>query len=102
MKPGYIVAVDVITPLQRRYQRFFADRPAIPFAVAPAAGAPAHAFGHGEPAFTITVRHSKGARALAGLDQFGVAVAYLQGWLDVDGDLASALRMRTFFRDVHP
>ncbi len=94
--------VDVIAPLQRRYQRFFAGRPAIPFAVSPAAGAPPHGFGDGEPAFTITVRDDRGARALAGLDQFGVAVAYLQGWLDVDGDLATALRMRRFFRDVHP
>jgi cyclopropane-fatty-acyl-phospholipid synthase len=101
--PGYIDAVvDVITPLQRRYQRFFATRPAIPFAVSPAAGAPAHSFGQGEPAFTITVRDRKGARALAGLDQFGVAVAYLQGWLDVEGDLSAALRMRQFFRDFHP
>ena len=94
--------VDVVTPLQRRYQRFFAGMPAIPFAVAPAAGAPVHAFGDGKPAFTITVRDARGAQALAGLDQFGVAVAYLRGWLDVDGDLAAALRMRMFFRDFHP
>jgi cyclopropane-fatty-acyl-phospholipid synthase len=61
-----------------------------------------HHFGSGEPAFTITVRDGRGARALAGLDQFGVAVAYLQGWLDVDGDLVAALRMRKFFKDFHP
>jgi cyclopropane-fatty-acyl-phospholipid synthase len=93
---------DVITALQRRYQSFFAGRPAVPFAVAPAANAPVHAFGEGDPVFTITVQHERGAKALAGLDQFGVAVAYLQGWLDVDGDLAAALRMRKFFRDFHP
>ena len=45
---------------------------------------------------------ARGAKALATLDQFGVAVAYLEGWLDVDGDLAAALRMRRFFRDIHP
>src|SRR5947199_192518 len=56
----------------------------------------------GEPAFTITVRDGRGAKALAALDQFRVAVAYLQGWLDVDGDLVAALKMRQFFKDVHP
>ena len=100
----YIVAVtasDVVAALQRRYQTFFATEPAIPFAVAPAAGS-AHAFGAGDPAFTITIKDARGAKALAALDQFQVAVAYLQGWLDVDGDLAAALKMRRFFPDFHP
>ncbi len=92
----------MISALQRRYREFFAASPAIPFAVAPAPGAPAHAFGSGAPEFTITVLDGRGERALASLDQFGVAVAYLEGWLDVDGDLAVALKMRKFFRDFHP
>jgi cyclopropane-fatty-acyl-phospholipid synthase len=91
----------MIAALQRRYQTFFATQPAVPFAVAPA-GAQAHVFGTGDPVFTITVKDQRGAKALAGLDQFGVAVAYLQGWLDVDGDLAEALKMRSFFKDFHP
>ena len=100
----YIVAVrtpEMIAALQRRYQSFFAGEPAIPFAVAPAGGDP-HRFGDGEPAFTITVRDERGAKALGGLDQFGVAVAYLEGWIDVEGDLATALKMRRFFHDFHP
>jgi cyclopropane-fatty-acyl-phospholipid synthase len=92
----------VIAAVQRRYQTFFASRPAVPFAVEPAVGLPATAFGTGDPAFTIRVTDDRGAKALAGLDQFGVAVAYLNGWLDVDGDLGEALKMRTFFRDFHP
>jgi cyclopropane-fatty-acyl-phospholipid synthase len=67
-----------------------------------AAGSPAHVFGSGEPLFTITITDPRGAKALAGLDQLGVAVAYLQGWLDVEGDLAEALKMRRFFTDFHP
>jgi cyclopropane-fatty-acyl-phospholipid synthase len=96
-----VAAPDVIAALHRRYESFFATRPEVPFAVAPT-GAPAHLFGTGDPLFTITVRDPRGAKALATLDQFAVAVAYLQGWLDVDGDLAAALKMRRFFRDVHP
>jgi cyclopropane-fatty-acyl-phospholipid synthase len=91
----------VVAALQQRYQAFFATQPAVPFSVANAGG-PSHAFGDGDPAFTITITDSRGAKALAALDQFSIAVAYLQGWLDVDGDLAAALRMRRFFRDFHP
>ena len=92
----------MMAALQRRYQSFFATVPAIPFAVAAPDTPEPHRFGDGEPVFTITVRDQRGAKALTGLDQFGVAVAYLEGWLDVDGDLAVALKMRQFFRDIHP
>ncbi len=92
----------MMAALQRRYQSFFATTPAIPFAVAARDTAEPHRFGDGEPVFTITVRDARGEKALAGLDQFGVAVAYLEGWIDVDGDLAVALKMRKFFRDIHP
>jgi cyclopropane-fatty-acyl-phospholipid synthase len=96
-----VAASDVVAALQRRYQTFFRTEPAIPFAVMPAGG-PAHAFGAGDPAFTITIKDARGAKALAALDQFRVAVAYLEGWLDVEGDLAAALKMRRFFSDFHP
>jgi cyclopropane-fatty-acyl-phospholipid synthase len=92
----------MMAALQRRYQSFFATLPAIPFAVAAHDTTEPQRFGVGEPAFTITVKDARGAKALAGLDQFGVAVAYLEGWIDVDGDLATALKMRDFFRDFHP
>jgi cyclopropane-fatty-acyl-phospholipid synthase len=93
---------DVITAMRRRYQTFFGDRQGTPFAVAPTAGATPYAFGSGDPVFTITVLDNRGAKALASLDQLQVAMAYLSGWLDVEGDLATALKMRRFFRDVHP
>lgn len=92
----------MIAPLQRRYQTFFAGRTPVSFAVVPAPGAAAHTFGPDEPVYTISVSDERGAKALASLDQFGVAVAYLNGWLDVDGDLITALKMRTFLRDFHP
>ncbi|MDG4830255.1 class I SAM-dependent methyltransferase [Solwaraspora sp. WMMD1047] len=94
-------ASDMMGTLQRRYETFFASRPAVPFAVAGPDGS-AHLLGGAEPLFTIKVTDPRGAKALAGLDQFGVAVAYLQGWLDVEGDLAAALRIRAFFTDRHP
>lgn len=91
----------MIAALQRRYESFFPGTAGIPFAVADVGAQPLR-FGEGEPVFTITIRDPRGAKALGSLDQFGVAVAYLEGWLDVDGDLAAALKMRRFFRDLHP
>jgi cyclopropane-fatty-acyl-phospholipid synthase len=91
----------MIATLRRRYETFSATQATVPFAVAPA-GAPPQVLGDGDPVFTITVKDPRGAKALGSLDQFGVAVAYLHGWLDVDGDLAAALRMRKFFNDFHP
>src|SRR5215472_566080 len=92
----------MIAPLERRYQTFFAGRTPVSFAVVPGPGQPAHVLGPGEPAYTISVADERGAKALASLDQLGVAVAYLNGWLDVDGDLIAALKMRQFLRDFHP
>jgi len=96
-----VASSDVIAALQRRYQAFFADRTPISFAVTLPAGG-THVLGPDEPAFTITVKDRRGASALAKLDQFAVAVSYLRGWLDLDGDLVKALRMREFLRDFHP
>lgn len=96
-----MTAVDAISALQRRYETFFASRPGVPFAVAGPDG-PARTLGAGDPQFTIVIKDERGAKALAALDQFAVAVAYLQGSLDVDGDLAAALRIRSFFSDRHP
>jgi cyclopropane-fatty-acyl-phospholipid synthase len=100
----YIDAVavkDVVRTLDRRYRTYFESRSPVSFAVRPL-DAPAHTFGPAEPAFVITVTDRLGAKALASLDQFQIAVAYLKGWLDLDGDVMTALKMRTFFPDFHP
>jgi cyclopropane-fatty-acyl-phospholipid synthase len=91
----------VIDTLQRRHRAFFADRPTTSFAIRTIEGT-THVLGPDQPAFTITVKDPRGATALAKLDQFAVAVSYLRGWLDLDGDLVKALTMRAFLRDIHP
>jgi cyclopropane-fatty-acyl-phospholipid synthase len=88
--------------LERRYRTFFASYPVrIPFEVRELDGSVIR-LGAGEPAFTIVVADSRGARALASLDQFAIGVAYLDGWIDIQGDLMAALSIRSMFRDVHP
>jgi cyclopropane-fatty-acyl-phospholipid synthase len=103
-QPGYIDAVaahDLVGTLSRRYQAYFAERRPVSFALQQAGGLP-HTFGPDQPAFTITVNDDRGAKALASLDQLQVAMAYLKGWIDLDGDLVTALAMRKFFPDFHP
>jgi cyclopropane-fatty-acyl-phospholipid synthase len=92
---------DLGRALDRRYQGYFADRAAVPFAVKHLDGA-RQALGDGEPVFTIEVTDPRGAKALADLDQFAIGVAYLRGWLDVSGDLMTALKVRGMFHDRHP
>jgi cyclopropane-fatty-acyl-phospholipid synthase len=100
-----VATSKLIQTLERRYASFFAERDPITFSVRSTVGtgmAREHRFGVGEPAFTITILDVRGGRALAAMDQLQVAMAYLNGWLDLDGDLVTALTMRKFFPDFHP
>jgi cyclopropane-fatty-acyl-phospholipid synthase len=100
-----VATSNLIQALDRRYRTYFANRAPVTFTVRSTVGAaPAreHTFGTGEPAFTVTIRDVQGGEALASLDQFQIAIAYLNGHLDLDGDLVTALAMREFFPDVHP
>ena len=91
----------MIRVLDRRYRSYSSRRPTVPFAVRTASGT-SHVVGPGSPAFTIVINDAAGERAVAALDQLGMAAAYLEGHLSVEGDIVAALRMRKFFSDVHP
>lgn len=60
------------------------------------------AVGSGEPAFTVSIRDRAGRVALASLDETRIALAYLDGHLDLDGDLAAVLEHRALLTDRHP
>ncbi|HEX6870801.1 MAG TPA: class I SAM-dependent methyltransferase [Micromonosporaceae bacterium] len=96
---------DIVSVLQRRYRNYFADRAPVVFAITDVDGEK-HVFGADghdvAPAFTITVNDAAGAKALASMDQLQVAVGYLRGHLDLDGDMMTVLAMRKFFPDFHP
>ncbi|TQM79925.1 cyclopropane-fatty-acyl-phospholipid synthase [Saccharothrix saharensis] len=93
--------IAVINPIARRHRDYYAGRAAVPFAVRTASGR-VYEVGSGEPRFTFAATDRRGEEALASLDQFQIGVAYLEGWLDVEGDFTAALAMRGFFRDFHP
>lgn len=94
-------ASDLIKTLERRYQTFYASRSPTSFGVQ-WFDQPIRVIGQGEPRYTFTVIDHRGAKALASLDQLSVADAYLEGWLELEGDLIAALSMRKFFHNFHP
>jgi cyclopropane-fatty-acyl-phospholipid synthase len=66
---------------------------------------PGHAlrkFGDGEAAFRLTAHDRRGLSALASLDECRIGEAYLDGDLDLDGDLTAALALRRGLSDRHP
>lgn len=56
----------------------------------------------GEPAFTVQVVTDEGLAALAAFDELAVAEAYMDGDLDIEGDLLTALKLRPVLGDPHP
>jgi len=91
----------VASKYDRRYSTFFRDITPIPFAIRDSSGAE-HRLGEGEPAFTFEARDESALSALASLDALLIGEAYLNGALEIEGDLESTLRMRDFFADTHP
>jgi cyclopropane-fatty-acyl-phospholipid synthase len=59
-------------------------------------------FGTGEPAFTLRVHRPIGLDALASLDALSIAHAYMDGDLDIEGDLLQALSYQERLTDFHP
>jgi cyclopropane-fatty-acyl-phospholipid synthase len=56
----------------------------------------------GEPAFTVRIASDKGLAAMAAFDELAVAEAYMDGDLDIEGDLLAALKLRPVLGDPHP
>jgi cyclopropane-fatty-acyl-phospholipid synthase len=84
-----------------RYRAYFEKRDPLSFTVADLDGT-VQPMGNGTPAFTLVVKDRRAGEALRSLDQMRVALAYLAGWLDVEGDIMAALSVRGFFNDFHP
>lgn len=53
----------------------------------------------GEPAFTVTIVGEAGRRALEAFDELAVAEAYMDGELEIEGDMLAALKARPVLGD---
>ncbi len=58
--------------------------------------------GEGEPRFHVALRTDRAVRALGSLDEANFAEAYLQGDIDLDGDMISPFALRASLDDRHP
>ncbi len=58
--------------------------------------------GDGEPQFDVTLRTDRAVKALGSLDEANIAEAYLQGDIDLEGDMISPFALRASLDDSHP
>ncbi len=56
----------------------------------------------GRPAFTVRLVNERGLRALAAFDELAVAEAYMDGDLEIEGDMLASLKARPVLADRHP
>jgi cyclopropane-fatty-acyl-phospholipid synthase len=87
--------------LKRRHAEFFRDRDTVSFAVRFSDGE-RQVIGDTEPAFSVTGKDHRGDKALASLDLLQMGDAFINGSLDIDGDILTAMEVRRFFGDFHP
>ena len=59
-------------------------------------------FGPNAPQFRITLKNQRAVRAVASLDEGRFGDAFVQGDIDLDGDLLSAFALRESMKDDHP
>jgi len=58
--------------------------------------------GDGEPQFDVALRTDRAVKALGSLDEANIAEAYLQGDIDLEGDMISPFALRASLDDRHP
>lgn len=82
-------------------QRVFGDRVGIPLEIR-LWGGRTYRFGDAEPAVKILVKDRKGLSALRRLDELRICEAYMNGSLDVLGDMLGFASLRPGLHDHHP
>lgn len=58
--------------------------------------------GEGKTHFEVSLRTSRAVKAVSSLDEANIAEAYLQGDIDLDGDMISPFALRSSLDDRHP
>lgn len=93
---------SVVQQLRQRLTRLcMASIPVKAFEVVTPDGA-AYMVGAGKPFFTVRLLTPAGEAALQSLDELSIAEAFMNGGLDIEGDVLQSLRYRTMLSDRHP
>ena len=101
---GSTTAPGVVETLRRRYacELRKKDFPAQPFELRLQDRTSWRIGEGGEPVFTVRVTSDRGRQALEALDELAVAEAYMNGDLDLAGDMLAVLKARPVLGDKHP
>jgi len=83
-----------------RLSRHFADSK-VPFEVIMPSGE-SHKFGKGQPSFTVTLKNRRAIKALVSLDEGNVGEAFLDGSIEITGDMLRPFELRGTLSDAHP
>lgn len=58
--------------------------------------------GEGKPEFHVSLRNERALRAVRSLDEGNISEAYLQGDIDIGGDMLKPFQLRSSLHDRHP
>jgi len=59
-------------------------------------------FGEDDPSFVLTINDQKALSAIMQFDELGFTEAYINGGLDIEGEMWGVISCREALRDVHP
>lgn len=76
------------------------NRTTVPFAVITPDGA-MQRFGQGAPSFVVTLKNRRALRAISSVDEGRIGDAYVQGDIDIEGDLLRPFELRNSMKDFH-
>ncbi|MEA2703972.1 MAG: cyclopropane-fatty-acyl-phospholipid synthase, partial [Actinomycetota bacterium] len=62
---------------------------------------PSRVIGDGDPSFSVVALDGAGVQALESLDELRIGEAYIDGHLEIRGDIVAALQLRPLLRDSH-
>ena len=82
-----------------RFARQFSKSP-VPFAVTLPDGS-FQRFGQGAPSFHVALKNGRALRAIASLDEGRFGDAYLNGDIDIEGDMLRPFELRKSIKDLH-
>src|SRR5436853_2847161 len=91
---GSARGVDLVSALRRRYQKLTAEGVHSPAFELRLPDGNSSLIGAGEPRFTLNLTSERGLRAVASFDELRLAEAYMNGDLDILGDMLASLKHR--------
>lgn len=91
----------VETWLAQRIKNHLADKAVVPFNIRLPSD-DIYSFGDGDPAFTIFLKDQNAVSAITRFDELSFTEAYINGSLDIEGDIWAVISCREILSDIRP